>query len=621
MKRGLVVAVLVLGLVASACTNQSESSAPESRSSSSSEPTTVASSSPTTPASIDPAADLAVADFATFLEDSYALLAVRRPEALTSAGVAGLYGLGNDRLNDLSPAHLEETQALQSVILSRLGDYDREALSTEDQVSYDLYAWYLDQLVRGHEFAYHDYPLHHFVNSYNTNLLLFLTEEHPMDTLADAEDYVARLSQIDAQVGQLIEGLEIRRDLGNVPPRSILRLTLSSLRDDVSGPADRLALYTTFKERLDGIEGLNEAARLALLDEALVEVETSFVPAWKALISHLESLEPLAGDDPGVWRLPDGDAYYAYLLRDQTSTAMSAEEIHAMGLAEVARVEEELRVVFNALGYPDGASLGELRQQAARDGGSLDGSTPAGRDEVVAAYEALIDEASASVAPHFTAAPNAEVIVVPEQLGRGGFYVPSSVDGSRPGAFHAGVAGNAIPRYVMPTVAYHEAVPGHHFQIALAQELDLPAFRRFTHYNGFVEGWALYAERLAAETGLYEDDPYGDVGRLELELLRAVRLVVDTGIHDLGWSTAEARAYMDATIPGWSHEVERYTVLPGQATGYMVGQQQILEQRDQAAAAFGDDFDLAAFHEVVIGGGSVPLEVLDDLVAAWIAGS
>ncbi len=166
----------------------------------------------------------------------------------------------------------------------------------------------------------------------------------------------------------------------------------------------------------------------------------------------------------------------------------------------------------------------------------------------------------------------------------------------------------------MPTVAYHEAIPGHHLQVALSQEMDLPAFRRFAQYNGFVEGWALYAERLAAEAGLYEDDPYGDIGRLELELVRAVRLVVDSGIHHLGWSAAAARTYMDETVSGWSHEVDRYTVLPGQATAYMVGQQQILALRDRLRAKLGDGFDLAAFHDAVVGQGAVPLALLDDLV-------
>ncbi len=611
MKRGFVVAILALGLIAGACNSETAPGADDVPTSTGA---TTAAATTGTAATLDGLA------FADFLEESYGRLAIRRPEALTSAGEAEHYGMRNDLLDDLSPAYLEETQALETEILDRLGTYDRAALSPEEQISYDLYAWYLDQLVRGHEFTYHDYPVHHFVNSYNANLLLFLTGEHPMDTVADAEDYIARLSEIDTQVAQLIEGLEVRHGMGNIPPRNILRMTIGRLRGDIAGPPERLELYTSFEDRLDTVDGLDDTTRRELLTAALTEVESSFVPAWEALIATLESIEAQAGDDPGVWRLPDGDDYYAYLLRDQTSTELTAEEIHAMGLAEVARVEQELRAVFTWLGYPEDASLAELRRRAERDGGYYNGSSPAGRDEVIAAYETLIEEAAAVVAPYFTARPDADVVVVPEQLGRGGYYVPSSAEGERPGAFHAGVAGNAIPKYVMPTVAFHETVPGHHFQIALAQELDLPTFRRLTHYNGFVEGWALYAERLAAETGLYEDDPYGDVGRLELELLRAVRLVADTGIHDLGWSADEARAYMRETIPGWEHEVDRYTVLPAQATGYMVGQQHILELRDEAKRALGDEFDLATFHEVVIGGGSVPLDVLDDLVATWIAG-
>ena len=208
-------------------------------------------------------------------------------------------------------------------------------------------------------------------------------------------------------------------------------------------------------------------------------------------------------------------------------------------------------------------------------------------------------------------APKAGFTIVPEPFGAGGYYVPGSVDGSRLGAFHAGIGGR-VSRYRLPTIAYHEAVPGHHYQIALAQELDLPSFRRFVTHNGYVEGWALYAERLVHDVGLYADDPYGNIGRLELELLRAARLVTDTGIHALGWSRAEARDYLESVFGGplWSHEVERYVVLPGQATGYMIGLLEILAARDAAAAALGDGFDLSLFHTAVLGHGSLPLEIL-----------
>jgi len=567
--------------------------------------------------------------FDDFVEASYGGWLVRHPELLTSLGVADQYGLRNDRLNDLSAEGLLETQRIESEALRLLHDYDRAVLTADQQLSYDIYEWYLDHLVAGHRWMHHDYPVHHFVNSYNDQLLRGLTEEHPIGDAADADDYVAKLSQIATQVGQMIEGLEVRRDLGVLPPDFILQSTLSRLRSDLNSTsprvgsvdAERLPLYTVFREKLGAVSTLTDDQRERLLDDARLQVESSFVPAWIALIDHLESIKPLVTGDPGLWRLPDGDAYYAYVLRDQTSTAMSADDIHEMGLAETERVTAEMRAVFASLGYPEDGDLGDLRSRAAGEGGFLSGLGD-GAAQVVGAYEALIEGAEAATGDIFNATPEAEVVVVPEPAGGGGFYVPASVDGSRPGAFHAGVAGSSIARYIMPTITYHEAVPGHHLQIALAQELDLPAIRRFTHYNAFVEGWALYAEQLAHDVGLYAGDPYGNIGRLELELVRALRLVVDTGIHSLGWSRSEARAYMEVVLgdSSWNHEVERYVVLPGQATGYMIGRNMILSLRDDMQSALGESFDLAAFHDLIIGGGSLPLEILQNSVLGSIPG-
>lgn len=592
-------------------------------------PTTGATAAAATSTSHAPsiADQLAGLPFDEFLESSYGAWLVRHPELLTSLGIADRYGLRNNRLNDLSSDHLAETQQLEIATLSILRGYDRAALTAEQQLSYDIYEWYLDHLVAGHRWAYHDYPVHHFVNSYNDQLIRGLVEEHPFQDVGDAEDYIAKVSQIAQQVGQLIEGLEIRRDLDVMPPDFVLDMTISRLKGDLHSSvvradaidAGRLELYTVFRDKIEALPDLSAADRERLLVGALDQVAASFVPAWITLIGHLESLEPLVGPDPGLWRLPDGDAYYAYVLRDQTSTALTAAQIHEIGITEIDRIVAEMRAVFDSLGYPQEAGLGELRARAAQDGGFLSG-VGSGAQQVLAAYEALIDEAELETQDIFNAAPRAAVVVVPEQFGRGGFYVPASVDGTRPGAFHAGVAGSSIARYIMPTITYHEAVPGHHFQIALAQELDLPSLRRFTHYNAFVEGWALYAEKLAYDIGLYTDDPYGNIGRLELELVRALRLVVDTGIHALGWSRNEGRSYMETVLgdSSWSHEVVRYTVLPGQATGYMIGRNQILTMRQELQSALGDDFDLAAFHDLVIGGGNLPLELLESVVLGAI---
>lgn len=570
-------------------------------------------------------ADLPGLSFGEFLDASYALLLMRNPEALTALGVADRFGLRNDQLNDLSDPYLRQTQALESAILDLLRTYDRDALSPTDQVSYDVYEWFLDEKVRGHRFLYHDYPVHYFLNSYNDGLLRLLTEDQPLSTVEDAEDYVTRVGQIDRQVGQLLDGLTIREQMGVLPPRFVLDATLGRLRHDLGDVqsidtviAGQLPLFTVFRDKLDLIESLDDAAHERLLSEAMEAVARSFVPAWLALIDHLETIRPDTTGDAGVWRLPDGMEYYAYLLRDQTSTDLTPEEVHQIGLEQIERVRSEMRAVFDRLGYPHDAPLGELRRRASDEAGYLSGRTAEGRQEVLDRFTSLIDEAERRSSEYFTRLPEADVIVVPEQIGAGGFYVAASVDGSRPGAFHAGVAGGSIPTYTMPTITYHETVPGHHLQIALAQELDLPLVRRFEQYNAFAEGWALYAERLASEMGLYENDPYGDIGRLELELLRAVRLVTDTGIHTMQWSRQEARSFMSRYVSSWVHEVERYVVLPAQATGYMIGQQEILRLRDQARTALGEDFDIARFHAAVLEGGSIPLEILEGRIDAFI---
>jgi len=549
---------------------------------------------------------------------------IRQPQFLTSLGVAAEYGLRNDLLDDLSTGYLTETQTLEKGILELLQGFDRDALAPLSRTSFDVYEWWLDLQVDAHRFAYHDYPVHHFVNSYNDNLLLFLTEEHPLTTVDDAADYLSRLSQIDEQVAQLIESLERREEMGNIPPDFIVSMTISRLTGDLNGaktvasarPAT-LPLYTTFRDRLELVDDLSDADRQGLLDEALRRVTESFVPAWMDLIEHMQSVQPIAGSDPGLWRLPDGDAYYQHLLREMTSTDLTADEIHQIGLDQVDRLQTELREVFDALGYPRDAATPTLLGRAASDAGFLSGSTAAGKQDIVAAWQQLIDDIDGRLDPYFNRRPAAGVIIIPEDFGAGGYYVAASVDGSRPGSFHAGVGGSSIPTYVMPTIAYHEAIPGHHLQIALAQELHLPVFRRYNQYNAYAEGWALYAERLAEEMGIYEDDPYGNIGRLELELVRAVRLVTDTGIHAMGWTRQQARDYMNSVV-GWSHEVARYTVLPGQATGYMIGQQEILRLRQIAMDDLGDEFDYGAFHEAVLGAGSVPLEVLAETVGRWL---
>jgi uncharacterized protein (DUF885 family) len=288
--------------------------------------------------------------FDEFVDNSYAAWLDHHPELVTSLGIAADLGMTNDRLDDLSPEGIAAAQQLEVAILAALHAYDRESLDPEQQLTFDVYEWWLQHLVDGHRWAYHDYPVHHFVNSYNDQLLRGLTEEHPLATEQDAADYLAKVAQIAPQVGHLIEGLETRRDLGVLPPDFILEMTIGRLKGDLgsSSPSadtvdvERLALVARLDAALAEIPGLTEARHRELAAEVRTEAAASFVPAWIALIEHLESLRSLVTADAGLWRLPDGDAYYAYVLRDQTSTSLTAAEIHELGLAEVERVTSEM---------------------------------------------------------------------------------------------------------------------------------------------------------------------------------------------------------------------------------------------------------------------------------------
>lgn len=573
-------------------------------------------------------ADLEGLPIDQFFDASYTQLLLRNPELLTELNLSAQFGLRNDQLNNLSDAYLRDTQRLESGILSLLLTYDRQSLTPEQQLSYDIYLWTLEDKVQGHEFMYHNYPLNNFINSYDFNLTTLLTELHPLNNRQDVEDYIQRLSKVQTQVDQLLEGLAIREELGIIPPDFIISMARSNLADYIGfhgGNPDAInpryiPVFSVFNDSIESIPELSMEEKMEFRAAAQEQVKNSFVPGYLKLIDYLDHLQPLADDKAGVWKLPDGDAYYAFKLHQETSTDLTPDEIHELGLAEVERIKAEMRDLFTDLGYPQDEDFGRSLGRAIQEGGVYNISSQAGKDAYVSAIEQIISEAELQMGEVFDIGPSWGVEVVPGPIG--GYYVPGAPDGSRPGAYHVGISGNQLDKFTEPTIAYHEAVPGHHYQIATAQALDLPMFRRGAGVNGFVEGWALYAERLAYEMGLYEDDPYGNLGRLQMELLRAVRLVVDTGIHAMRWTREDALNYMDETLgsPGFfSYEVYRYIVMPAQATGYKVGMLKILDLRQRAEDALGDKFDIKQFHNIVIGNGSLPLEILEQVVDDYIA--
>ncbi|MFN2286233.1 MAG: DUF885 domain-containing protein [Anaerolineae bacterium] len=552
-------------------------------------------------------------DIDTFFKESYIRIGLRYPENITALGLSAAFGTRDDCLNDMSDAFVRETQDLEKAILALLRTYDRDVLTPEQQLSYDVYTWYLEDRVRGHEFMYYDYVIIPGVIGYQDNLVQLFTDLHPVTNKQNAEDYVTRLSQVETQMRQVVDGLKRREEISVILPRGILQWIGNNLRQIAKSDADETPFYTAFEEKLSALDNVSVADKEALLKDAVSAIKKSVLPGFDALADLVEKQQRKATNDLGVSRFPNGEAYYAYLLDHYTTTDLTADEIHELGKRDLIRIQTEMRALFDKLGYPENESLPSLYNRVAKDSGDLQG------EAILREYESIIEAAKEAIVPAFDLQPKADVIVI--GVPNGGYYVHPAMDGSRPGAFYASNTGSE-PRFKIPTLAYHEAVPGHHQQIAIAQELPLPLFRRDMGFTGYTEGWALYAERLARELGFYEDDPYGDLGRLQGEAFRAARLVVDTGIHVKGWTFDQAADYMvqntGLTRGFVEQQIWRYITWPGQATAYKIGMIEILEQRQRAMDALGDDFDLKAFHNVVIGSGSVPLELLEGLVDNYI---
>jgi len=569
------------------------------------------------PAPIDlpPIADgLQGLDIDTFFEQSYMRIGLRCPECITTLGLSEALGVKKDQLNDMSDAYVRETQALEQAILALLKTYDRAALTPEQQLSYDVYLWYLEDQIRGHEFVDYDYIIRPGAIGYQDNLALFFTDLYPLTNKQDAEDYITCLAQVETQMKQVVDSLERRQEIGVVLPRGILQWMGNILRKMANSDADETAFYTAFEAKLSALDNVTAADKKALLKAAADAIEKSVLPGFDGLADLVERQQRTATDDIGVSKIPNGEAYYAYLLHHYTTTDLTADEIHELGQQDLLRIHADMRALFDKLGYPQGESLPNLYNRVAKESGFLQG------EAILREYEAIIEAVKTEIAPVFDLQPKADVIVI--GVPSGGYYLAPAVDGSRPGAFYASNTGST-PRFGMPTLAYHEAIPGHHQQIAIAQELPLPFFRKDMGFLGYVEGWALYAERLAWELGVYEDDIYGDLGRLQAEAFRATRLVVDTGIHVKDWTYNQAVDYMlqntGMSRGAVEQQIWRYITWPGQATAYKVGMLEILEQRQRAMDALGDDFDLKAFHNVILGNGSVPLELLEELVDDYIA--
>jgi uncharacterized protein (DUF885 family) len=525
-----------------------------------------------------------------------------------------IYPLDDVGLNNLSDAYQRETFAMFQVVLDALRTYDRSTLSADEQLNFDIYGYYLQDALDRLEFIYNDFPATYMGFSVHRGTQRFFTDIHPLATEQDAEDYITRLQQVDEKFGQLIAHLNLQSDNGIIEPALSMNVALNQVSAIADSAVDNNPYFESFADKVQAIPGLSTAVRDDLIARARSATANDVTRAYVQLRSRLQSLLNNASPIIGVGQFPGGSAYYTYALRHHTTTDMTPAQVHQLGLDELARIHTEMDLIFDQLGYPQNLSREERFSLAERDGGII----PAA--QVKPTYEAIIADAELRLDQAFDIFPSADVIVLPDPFG--GFYIGPSFDGTRPGAFYAGTSVDEA-FYRMPSLTYHESVPGHHTQIAIAMDQDAPVFRKVVHFTAFVEGWALYAERLAYELGWYENDPYGDLGRLQFEALRAARLVMDTGIHHLGWSFDFAWKFNRQAVgtPEGSSQgaAARYSVWPGQATAYMIGMLQILDERQRAMDALGTQFDLKAFHRAVLSNGAVPLSLLDDVVDRYIA--
>jgi uncharacterized protein (DUF885 family) len=553
------------------------------------------------------------------------------PELLSRLRILDGIGLRGHNAK-LSDASLERAQRLSAKLgedYAMLKSYDASGFTGQDRLSYDILVHFLGRQVDGERFRFHNFPVNQMFGI-QSGLPNFMAQIHQIKDQRDAENYIARLRQFPRKFDQTLEQLAKRDELGIVPPEFLVTKVLKQMRDFVEAGVDANVLVTSFVEKLGKIPEaeMDQATRDRLLAEVKTVVESDVFPAYGKLIGHFEGLAPRALRNDGAWAMPDGKAYYEHQVRSNTTTDMSADEIHALGLAEVARIGAEMDEILRGQGLVEG-SVGARVRQLAESPEQLYPDTVEGRNAILKDYMRIIAEINRGIDDWFAVKPKASVQVlrVPEfsQLtAPGAYYEAPALDGSRPGTFFANLRDvGEIPKFGMRTLAYHEAVPGHHFQIAIAQELKgLPIFRRMLPFTAYAEGWALYSERVAWEAG-FQKDPLDNLGRLQAEQFRAVRLVVDTGMHAKGWTREQAIEYMILhTGMGRGEvtaEIERYLVWPGQALAYKVGMEKMLELRQRARDALGDDFDIREFHDVVLKNGSMPLAILERVVDEWIA--
>ena len=561
-----------------------------------------------------------------FFEAAFQERIALSPQQMTSLGIK----TGYDRLDDYTDAADDRSLTMAKAQLARMkAEHDFEALSPQSQLSWRLFEDGVQRQIDNERWRDHGYV---FAANGNpaTSLPVFMINSHRIDSVEDARAYVSRLIEFERVLGEISTDVRERAAAGFVSPQFVFPITLTDTRNVVSGApfddGEDNPVWADFQKKVGALTA-SDAEKAELLEAGREALTGPFKRGYDTILATIAEVQPMATSNDGVWRLPDGEAYYAERVKQSTTTDLTPDQIHEIGLSEIARLQGEMEAIKTQVGFE--GSLQDFFAFIKSDPRFQYPNTAEGREAYLVDARAAVADAMEVAPQWFHTLPKAALEVRAVEAWRQetasvAFYNRPAPDGSRPGIYYVNLADmTQVLKPQVEGISYHEGAPGHHFQIAYAQEIEgLPRFRRFGGYGAYSEGWGLYSELLGKEMGFYQD-PYSDFGRLSLEIWRAARLVTDTGLHSKRWSREQAIEYFQQNTLVSDRdivkEVERYITNPGQATSYKIGQLKILELRTRAREALGDRFDLRDFHSVVLGGGGVPLDVLEERVDAWIA--
>ncbi|MCH8683932.1 DUF885 domain-containing protein [Pedomonas mirosovicensis] len=563
--------------------------------------------------------------FKAFLEQVWQADLASSPQMQTYLGVKKDYGKWDDATE---AAQIDDYARALKALATMRETFDYNKLSPEAQLSWRVF----ESVARSNEnaFRFRNYGyIFDQMNGEQSGIPAFLINMHRVDTVSDAENYISRLNGVAPLMDTLMAEAVKREKLGILPPKWVFPYVISDAKNVITGApftqgADS-ALMADFRAKVKKLK-LPADQEKALIGKAQAALTGSVKPAYEKLIALMQQQEARAPTQDGVWRLPNGDKYYAERLAYYTTTDMTADEIHNFGLSEMDRIHKEMEAIARKVGFK--GTLKEFMQAVQNDPKQFYPNTDAGREAYIKEATAVIDAMRAKLPGYFGVLPKADMIVkrvepFREKSAGKAFYQSPAPDGSRPGTYYANLYDmKDMPKFQLEALAYHEGIPGHHLQRAISGELKgIPNFQKYGRFTAYTEGWGLYTELLAKEMGAYQD-PYADFGRLSQELWRAARLVVDTGIHYKKWSREQAIQYLLDNTPNSEGEarkaIERYIVYPGQATAYLIGKTEILRAREAAKAELGDKFDIRAFHDVVLGSGPVPLDIMKENVQNWV---